>query len=552
MPNSGPGDSPPSSFVFRTRQAALEKRLGRALSDEELQELARSLDETFDAVVGRIAPAAGTKPTPPILPAAAVERVGIRATALFRQLEAGLRAKLRREPTEVELAALEVTLARRTAAAAAVRPADEFLAPTSQTAAFLHEDESRVDELAQRTGYSVDEVKGFEASARRVAQRQVEEGRGRRPSPAPTVLGAFGVSTPPDAPAPSPAAEAARQAVLELGQHLEALAEKEKRHYKPRAPRTRLQRKFSQLVDDVAVQVHEALADKRVGPQLLPFQRRSSAIHVQQEDLEDIIPDGWGLTMPLEAHRLARRIGLPPAAVPLLCLLTWTSSFAEPLARDTHSCGSGFQVSIAWLAKKLGCSTTWVKQLLNRLDPQARWRREVAHIRKANKGRRRNGKKQLAEPTKPPGAVFIHRFRRLVPYEGPTRSNGRPATIWVDAQGRAHRHVDIRGVVYLTSTGRNALVRRATASRSADELHGRTQPRLRPIGFRTDAWQRGHRRRWLVSGRLRRGRSLLHGGAAAELLGSRREVEGAPAEFSELPPSFTTFFREKHLRRPPD
>lgn len=551
MPSSGPGGGSPPTFVFRTRQAALEKRLGRALSEDELLELAHSLDETFEVVTARLAPAPARSAGPPSPHAA--ERVGIRATALFRQLETGLRSKLRREPTEAELAALEVTLARRTAAAAAVRPADEFLAPTSQTAAFLHEDEARVDDLAQRTGYSVDEVKGFEASARRVAQRQVEEGRGRRPPPAPTVLGTFGVPAPsPDAPTPSPAAEAARQAVLELGQHLEALAEREKRHYKPRAPKTRLQRKFSRLVDDVAVQLHEALADKRIGPRLQPFQRRTSAIHVQQEDLEDIIPDGWGLTMPLEAHRLARRIGLPPAAVPLLCLLTWTSSFAEPLARDTHSCGSGFQVSIAWLAKKLGCSTTWVKQLLNRLDPQARWRREVAHIRKANKSRRRSGRKALPEPCKPSGAVFIHRFRRLVPYEGPPRSDGRPATIWVDAQGRPHRHVDIRGVVYLTSTGRNALVRRASSDRSADELHGRAQPRLRPIGLKTDMWQRGHRRRWLVSGRLRRGRSLLHGGAAAELLGSRREVEGAPAEMSELPPSFTTFFRDKSLRRPPD
>lgn len=551
MPSSGPGGGSPPTFVFRTRQAALEKRLGRALSEDELLELAHSLDETFEVVTARLAPAPARSAGPPSPHAA--ERVGIRATALFRQLETGLRSKLRREPTEAELAALEVTLARRTAAAAAVRPADEFLAPTSQTAAFLHEDEARVDDLAQRTGYSVDEVKGFEASARRVAQRQVEEGRGRRPPPAPTVLGTFGVPAPsPDAPTPSPAAEAARQAVLELGQHLEALAEREKRHYKPRAPKTRLQRKFSRLVDDVAVQLHEALADKRIGPRLQPFQRRTSAIHVQQEDLEDIIPDGWGLTMPLEAHRLARRIGLPPAAVPLLCLLTWTSSFAEPLARDTHSCGSGFQVSIAWLAKKLGCSTTWVKQLLNRLDPQARWRREVAHIRKANKSRRRSGRKALPEPCKPSGAVFIHRFRRLVPYEGPPRSDGRPATIWVDAQGRPHRHVDIRGVVYLTSTGRNALVRRASSDRSADELHGRAQPRLRPIGLKTDMWQRGHRRRWLVSGRLRRGRSLLHGGAAAELLGSRREVEGAPAEMSELPPSFTTFFRNKPLRRPPN
>ncbi len=404
MPNSGSGDSPPSSFVFRTRQAALEKRLGRVLSEDELFELARSLDETFDAVAGRLAPTAVTKPAQPIHPSAVVERLGIRATALFRQLEGGLRTKLRREPTEAELAALEVTLSRRTAAAAAVRPADEFLAPTSQTAAFLHEDESRVDDLAERTGYSVEEVKGFEASARRVAQRQVEEGRGRRPPAAPTVLGAFGTSAPAaESLAPSPAVEAARQAVLELGQHLEALAEKEKRHYKPRAPRTRLQRKFSQLVDDVAMQVHEALADKRVGPQLLPFQRRSSAIHVQQEDLEDIIPDGWGLTMPLEAQRLARRIGLPPAAVPLLCLLTWTSSFAEPLARDTHSCGSGFQVSIAWLAKKLGCSGTWVKQLFNRLDPHARWRREVAHARKVNKSRRRSGKSSCQSRASRPG-----------------------------------------------------------------------------------------------------------------------------------------------------
>ncbi|MDP1919264.1 MAG: hypothetical protein Q8L14_23645 [Myxococcales bacterium] len=524
------------------------------MSDDELLELARSLDERFEAVADRLTPSAPPETSSPLAaPApATVERVGIRATALFRQLEVGLKAKLRREPSEAELSALEVTLSRRTAAAAAVRPADEFLAPTSQTAAFLQEDEVRREELAERSGYSLDEIRGFEASALRIAQRQVEE-RTRPRRPEPTLVAELSSSPAPSASAAdalqdvTPKAAAARQAVLELGAHLESLAEREKRNYRPRVPRTRLQKKFGRLVDDVTVQVHEALAEKRIGPQLKPFQRRCSAIYVQQEDLEDVIPDGWGLSMPLEAQRLARRIGLPPAAVPLLCLLTWTSSFVAPLERDTHSCGAGFQVSIAWLARKLGCSTTWVKQLLNRLDPQSRWRREVAHVRKANKSRRRHGRRPLPEPTKPSAPVYIHRFRRLVPYEGPARANGRSATIWVDAAGRAHRHVDIRGVVYLTSTGRRALVRRASHTRSRAELLGQATPQVRPIGYRTDAWARTRRQRWLVSARLRRSRSLVGGGSAVELLGSRRELEGAPALKSELPPSYTTFFRERHL-----
>lgn len=551
MPSSGDGGVLPPTFAFRVRQAALEKRLGRALSDDELLELARSLDERFEAVADRLTPSA--PPATPSLPAppSTVERVGIRATALFRQLEVGLKAKLRREPSEAELSALEVTLSRRNAAAAAVRPADEF-APTSQTAAFLREDEARREALAKRSGYTLEEVRGFEASALRIAQRQVEERtRPRRPSP--TLVAELSSSPAPRASASdsslgaTPASSAARQAVLELGAHLESLAEREKRNYRPRASRTRLQKKFGKLIDDVAVQVHEALAEKRIGPQLKPYQRRCSAIYVQQEDLEDVIPDGWGLSLPLEAQRLARRIGLPPAAVPLLCLLTWTSSFVAPLERDTHSCGAGFQVSIAWLARKLGCSTTWVKKLLNRLDPQSRWRREAAHVRKANKSRRRHGRRLLPEPTKPCAPVYIHRFRRLVPYEGPTRANGRSATIWVDAAGRHHRHVDIRGVVYLTSTGRRALVRRASHTRSRAELLGQAMPQLRPIGYRTDIWARTRRQRWLVSARLRRGRSLLSGGSAVELLGSRREVEGAPALESKLPPSYTTFFRERLL-----
>jgi hypothetical protein len=346
--------------------------------------------------------------------------------------------------------------------------------------------------------------------------------------------------------------ESARQAVLELGARLEAITANEALHHRARAHsalKKHVQKRLRRVVDDVAEQVHEALAEKRIGPQLQPYQRRCSAIYVQQEDLDDIIPDGWGLTMPLEAHRLARRIGLPPAAVPLLCLLTWTSSFADASVRDSHACGAGFQVSIAWLARKLGCTDTWVKQLLNRLDPCARWRRDVAHIRKANRQRQRKGTKALPEPQRPKGPVYIHRFRRLVRYEGPLRANGKPASVWVDSEGRPHRHVDIRGVVYLTSTGRRALVRRASHHRTKAQLEGRAPTPVRPVGYRSDAWTRGNRRRWFVSARLRRGRSLLDGGSPDELLRSRREVEAAPALPVELPPSYTTFLRRKHIGR---
>ncbi|MDX2008674.1 MAG: hypothetical protein SFW67_00705 [Myxococcaceae bacterium] len=566
MPNSDSGGGHPTSFVFRTRRAQLEKRLGRPLSEAELTFLADTLDQPFEAVASRL-----ESETPPTTSSKAP---AVRDTPLFRQLAAGLHAKLKRPPSESELLALEATLTKGRKAAAFVRPADAFAAPEAAPPPSPHppvppaapppralEPHVRAD-LAKRTGYTAEEVQGFELAAQRLAQRRLEgHATPPRQQAGPTQLADLlpramaPASTTTGAGAVSPALEGARQAVLELGARLEAITANEVRHHRARAQaasKKHVQKRFRRVVDDVAEQVHEALAEKRIGPRLQPYQLRCSAIYVQQEDLDDIVPDGWGTTMPLEASRLARRIGLPPAAVPLLCLLTWTSSFADASVRDKHECGAGFQVSIAWLARKLGCTDTWVKQLLNRLDPCARWRRDVAHVRKANKQRQRKGTKALPEPQRPQGPVYIHRFRRLVRYEGPLRANGKPASIWVDSEGRPHRHVDIRGVVYLTSTGRRALVRRASHHRSRAQLEGRAPTPLRPVGYRADVWGRGNRRRWLIAARLRRGRSLLDGGHPDELLRSRREIEDAPALSAELPPSYTTFFRKKHLRGPPD
>lgn len=550
LPKSDSG-SHPTSYLFRTRRSVLERRLGRALVDEELDLLARTLGESFEAVSARFAAPRGAAPALPPAPT-----LNPRDTPLFRQLAAGLQAKHGRAPTEAELKALEATLAAKPSAAASVRPASardakatppaDPLPPTRPTAL---PPEVRAD-LAHRAGYSVEDIRGFELAAQRVAVARVQADAPRSAGPIAVSALLPGTMAPAfvTGEALSPITAGARQAVLDLGARLEAIAANATHNARsPTAARRRLQKGFRRAVDDVAEQVHEALAAKRVGPQLQPYQWRCSAIYVQQEDLDDLIPDGWGLSMPLEASRLARRIGLPPAAVPLLCLLTWTSSFVDASARDSHGCGAGFQVSIRWLARKLGCTDTWVKQLLNRLDPCARWRRDVAHVRKANKQRKRKGTKALAEPRRPAGPVYIHRFRRLVRYEGPLRPNGTRATIWVDSAGRAHRHVDIRGVVYLTSTGRRALVRRAFHHRTKAELDGRVPTAVRPVGYRTDAWLRGNRRRWLVSARLRRGRSLLNGGAPDELLRSRSETESAPALPKELPPSYITFFRRKHM-----
>jgi hypothetical protein len=239
-------------------------------------------------------------------------------------------------------------------------------------------------------------------------------------------------------------------------------------------------------VRDYARDVDQALAAPTAGPKSA---MRNPASFVQQEDLDDLVPDGWGSSWPLETKRLARRAGIPPAAVALLNLLTWCSSCRAPLPGERRQLGAGLQASTKWIAKKLGVGPTWVKDLWNRLDPTSSYRRDVASTRVANVRRRRRGLPALPMPKKPTGTPYLKRFRQLKRYSLLAKRDGVEAAAWRDAGGRVRQWVDQRGVAYVTEAGRALLVRRANvdAKPSVRLVGGRVidtspRPALRPNG----------------------------------------------------------------------
>lgn len=277
-------------------------------------------------------------------------------------------------------------------------------------------------------------------------------------------------------------------------------------------------RRAGRAIEDVGVLLRMAVKNG-VGPQLPAFARKTSALYIQQDDLEPFIPDGWGATFTADSAALGRAMGLPPSAIPLLCLLSWTSSFRPALEKDKHQCGSGFQVSLDWLAKKMGCSRVWVQSLLNLLDPCAAWRRECMEVQRANRRRAKSHQAPLPKPERPQGTVYLHRYRRLKRYED-IHPEGAVRRIWIDSKGRHHVYVDVRGVVYLTEAGRKVLSRPRHA--------------LDAVG---DVDRKGLRSRWLLSARLRRGHNLISGGHVVEVLEIRRELLGAPDVPGNLSPN---------------
>jgi hypothetical protein len=324
--------------------------------------------------------------------------------------------------------------------------------------------------------------------------------------------------------------EAARAAVAALPKTLPAalLSGPTLPHRLPRDPSrsrrdldAKQRRRAGRVVADVRVLLAMAIREgrDRKGPQLPAYARRCSAIYIQQDDLEPFIPDGWGAAFPAEAGAMGRAMGLPPLAIPLLCLLEWTSSFRPAMTKDTHGCGAGFQVSLDWLARKLGCTRVWVQALINRLDPYAQWRREMLATRRENRRRIRRREHPVQLPERPAGIAYVHRFRRLKRYEDTCPEAAR-RRIWIDADGKPHVYVDVRGVVYLTDAGRRVLGRPRT-----------------PLDAKWDVDRRGKRTRWLLAARLRRGHDLMHGRHISEVLETRAELLAAPGVPKNLSPN---------------
>jgi hypothetical protein len=308
------------------------------------------------------------------------------------------------------------------------------------------------------------------------------------PTPPPTSADA-----PPavSSPAPSPLAPeeqellAAHVAVVNARRERQREHDARKKQEKKQARRQERRRR-KQLQE---AELLEALEARPRGPNLPPYKRRNAGLYVQEEDLEAFIPDGWAKRWEEECQRLGRRIGIPPAAVPMLMILEWCHGLRSASARTTTLTGCGLQASPDFFARKGGVTERWCQELGNRLDPWAAWRRDARTVKVLNSFRARQGQAPLPEPPRPGGGrALVQRFPQLKLYETLTRDlpEGQRLPAWMDNAGKVRRFVDVRGLYYVTFTGCRALRRRA--HRNAKPRPGRT-PKLRQSPMQAELYQ---------------------------------------------------------------
>jgi hypothetical protein len=176
--------------------------------------------------------------------------------------------------------------------------------------------------------------------------------------------------------------------------------------------------------------------------------------YVQESDLDELVPDGWAKSFPHELWSIGKRAGIAPRAVALCCLLAWVSQLRQRSPDDPKDCGCGFQVSLEWLARKLGCSVSWVANLLLQLDPWKAWHYECAARRRENVRRRDNDEELLPMPPEPAGGtVFARRHQRFELYADMAKRDGSSDIVWLDRRLVPHQYVQVRGVAYLTDAG---------------------------------------------------------------------------------------------------
>lgn len=251
-------------------------------------------------------------------------------------------------------------------------------------------------------------------------------------------------------------------------------------HRAKQAERARQREQELRDAEDLELNAH-----RPPGPNLRPHVRRNPRRYVQEEDLNDVIPDGWGLQWRDDAERLGERMGMPAVGVQLLTLLEWFHGLRSSLGRSVRGTGGGLQASPEWLARKLGCSERWVQALINRLDPWAAWRRECKLRELRNWKRKREGLAPLPMPPRPGGGgVYLQRFPQLKRYS--QLAPDAPSRRWVCRDGNLHEHVDLTGVLYATFLGCRSLRRRATKARAP---RGKT-PKLRRSPMQVDLYRR--------------------------------------------------------------
>ncbi|WP_375764819.1 hypothetical protein NR798_24185 [Archangium gephyra] len=227
-------------------------------------------------------------------------------------------------------------------------------------------------------------------------------------------------------------------------------------------------------------------------PCLPPYKRRNRGLYVLAEDLDELIPDGWGAMWPEECERLGARMGVPPLAVPYLMILEWVHGLRPAVTRRAKVMGTGcgLQHTPEWMARKLGCTPRWAKEIQARLDPVAEYRRELRRVRYQNAWREKNGQAPLPEPKRPEGVTcYVHRFQKLRHYGTLTRdlpaAQRRPR--WLCRAGKLRRFCDVQGVTYPTLMGCRLLRRRAHRRERPRQGH---RPKLRRSPMQEDLYQR--------------------------------------------------------------
>jgi hypothetical protein len=228
-----------------------------------------------------------------------------------------------------------------------------------------------------------------------------------------------------------------------------------------RAEREELERE--QARERNRAEVVAKLKGKPRGPYLEPA-KRHHPLRVNEQDLDPLIPDGWGRKFIAErrgaaedADRLAARLGLPPHAVVVLVLLEWVwHALGHALS---GAAAPALVASPEWLARKAGCHERWMHEVLNRLDPKAAYRRARLRWALEKAKARRRGEPEPPEPkatAEHRGTVYASRFRDLRKF---SLLSGREH--WLDRTGEPRRWVDLTGVIYPTAECARALRRRA-------------------------------------------------------------------------------------------
>jgi hypothetical protein len=290
----------------------------------------------------------------------------------------------------------------------------------------------------------------------------------------------------PSAPLTSSILSADELAQVQAAQHLkEAKAARARELEAYRAQQTAAnERAWQEARDEADRKKLQALG--RIGPCLPPYKRRAPRLYAQEEDLEDLIPDGWGSDPVFreDAKRLAARVGFSWGVVMVLVFVEWFHGLRPAIRRSAHGTGGALQASPEFIGRKLGLDERTVQRAQRTLDPLAEWRRECAAVAFKN-ATRDPAAPELPQPPKPMGTVYVGRFPQLKLYAALTADLPPDERFrrWLDKAGELHEWVDLTGVYFPTYIGVRALRRRKRRDELRPTVRGQSR-KGRPVRHR--------------------------------------------------------------------